>query len=266
MKKLTKRDICLCVTLISIILLLVCESFGASELLGLESESFIAQCTDMILTRALGGAAFLSMLINLGYRVLCPIKKPFFRSLLISLPAFLIAVNNFPFSVVISGRAGITMGGGMILLLFAECMCVAFFEETAFRGVVFLGILKRKPDDKLWAFASIAISSMVFGLVHLINLFESSPVAVLMQIGYSALIGAMCSVVLIRTANIWLCVFIHGLFNFSGAVIPRCGEGEIWDTFTVVLTVIVSLLVTVYMVNIFIFDKSETVKRIYKEK
>ncbi len=263
MKKLSKREICLGVTLILIALLLVCELFGASKLLGIAEESKLAQNVDMILTRFLGGAAFLAMLINLGYKVIDPIKKPYFRSLILSLPAFAIAVNNFPFSTVLRGKAHVTEEWYMVLLLLIECMCVGFFEEMAFRGVVFLGILKKKPENKLWAFASIAISSAVFGLVHLINLFESSPIAVLMQIGYSALIGAMCSVVLMKTANIWLCVVIHGLFNFSGAAVPRCGEGEIWDVFTIVLTVILSLLVTLYMIYIFITDGSETVKRIY---
>ena len=144
-------------------------------------------------------------------------------------------------------------------------MCVGFFEESAFRGVVFLGLLRRDPHNRLWAFASIAISSAVFGLVHLINIFESSPVAVLMQIGYSALIGAMCAVILMKTANLWLCVVIHGLFNFAGAVIPRCGVGEIWDGFTVILTVIVSLAVLAYMIFLFVKDEMSAVEEIYKK-
>ena len=66
------------------------------------------------------------------------------------------------------------------------------------------------------------------------------------------------------TANIWLCVVIHGLFNFFGAVVPRCGEGEVWDTFTVILTVLVSLAVLAYMIVIFVKDDAKTVKRIYE--
>ena len=89
--------------------------------------------------------------------------------------------------------------------------------------------------------------------------------AVFMQIGYSALIGAMCSVVLMKTANLWLCVAIHGLFNFAGAIIPRCGTGEIWDSFTVILTVIVSLAVLGYMVVLFIKDEMSAVEGVYKK-
>ena len=263
MKQQSKRTVCLTVALAAIILLLICEIAGFSNLIGVDGK--LADSLDMTVTRALGGVAFIAMLVNLGYRVLDPIKKPFWSSIVYSLPAFMIAINNLPFSQVIKGNASVTDGWGAVALLFLECMCVGFFEESAFRGVVFLGLLRRDPHNRLWAFASIAISSAVFGLVHLINIFESSPVAVLMQIGYSALIGAMCAVILMKTANLWLCVVIHGLFNFAGAVIPRCGVGEIWDSFTVILTVIVSLAVLAYMIALFVKDEMSAVEEIYKK-
>ncbi len=263
MKKPNKREACLYVAFGALILLVLCEIFRFSSVFGLEESSDLAKSIDMATTRALGGIAFLSMLINLGYRVLDPIRRPLLRSLIFALPAFLVAVNNFPFSIVIKGEAELTRSGGELLLLLIECMCVGFFEETAFRGVVFLGLLKRRPNDRLWALASIAISSAVFGLVHMINLFESSPAAVLMQIGYSSLIGAMCAVVLMKTANIWLCAVIHGLFNFCGAVIPV--NVADWDTVTVILTAVISLLVAAYMICFFIKDKMEAVEEIYKK-
>ncbi|MBR3879880.1 MAG: CPBP family intramembrane metalloprotease [Clostridia bacterium] len=260
MKRMSKRQICLALALVSIILLFVCEIFGFSSLLGLEEGSRLAISLDMSVTRALGGVAFLAMLINLGYKVLDPKRSPFWRSILISLPAFVIAVNNFPFSTVISGEARVTEGAPMLLLLLLECIMVGFFEEMAFRGVIFLGILKKNPESKLWQFLSIVLSSVIFGLVHLVNLLESSPSAVFLQIGYSALIGAMCAVILLKTANIWLCVVIHGLYNFAGAVIPRMGEGRVWDTLTVVLTVIVSLAVVAYMIILFLKGKTRTTR------
>ncbi len=263
MKRLDGRKVCFAVAVITLILLILCEMFKFSSLFG-DASAKAAMSIDMAATRLLGGAAFLAMLVYLGYGVLNPIKKPFWRSLAVSLPAFAVAVNNFPFSTVIRGDAEITDGMYEVLLLLLECLAVGFFEETAFRGVVFLGILRRNPKNKLWALASIAISSAIFGLVHLVNLFEGSIGSVLLQIGYSTLIGAMCSVILIKTANIWLCVLIHGLFNFCGAVVPRCGGGLVWDSFTVILTAVLSLIVTVYMIVIFIKDDCCSAEQIYK--
>ncbi len=249
MKRLTKRQICLGVAITGIALLLLYELFGKPMTVGM-SET-LGYLVDMTVTRFVGGVIFTAMLINLDFRVLNPIKRPFWRSVLLCLPPLAVAINNFPFSQVIRGGAVIDSPWWMIALLALECFAIGFFEETAFRGVVFLGILKKRPTSKKWTFCSILLSSAVFGLIHIINLYHSSPLAVIMQIGYSFLIGAMCSVVLMRTANIWLCVILHGLFNFCGAVVPTCGHGELWDTFTVVLTASIAVLVTVYMIFIF---------------
>ena len=149
-------------------------------------------------------------------------------------------------------------------MLLIECIFIALFEEAAFRGVILLGFAEKRRGNIKGLFWSIILSSAVFGAVHLLNLIESSPLAVLMQIGYSFLIGAMCAVVLFRTANLWLCVAIHAIFNFCGALVPTCGQGQAWDTFTVVLTVIVSVLVTVYMIFAFIKTDLKKVDEIYK--
>lgn len=261
-----KRRVCLAVAVVAILLLLLCEMFDPAILFKDKLGEEISNGIVLTITRALGGVAFLAMLVNLGYKVLDPFKKPFFKGLLISLPAFVIAVNNCPYSQLIKGGARITEEWWVAVLLFIECMCVGFFEEMAFRGVVFLSILKRNPKSRSWAAASVVISSVIFGLVHMINLFESSPGAVFLQIGYSTLIGAMCSVVLVKTANIWLCVLIHGIYNFAGAFVSRCGEGVLLDTFTVVFTAIVSVIVATYMVVIFFTDKGETVASVYNDK
>jgi membrane protease YdiL (CAAX protease family) len=261
-----KRRVCLAVAVVAIALLLLCEIFDPAALFRESLGEKVANGIVLTLTRALGGVAFLAMLINLGYRVLDPFKKPFFKGLLISLPAFVIAINNCPYSQLIKGGARITEEWWVAVLLFIECLSVGFFEEMAFRGVVFLSLLKRKPGSRSWAALSVVISSVIFGLVHMINLFESSPGAVFLQIGYSALIGAMCSVVLVKTANIWLCVLIHGIYNFAGAFVSRCAEGVLLDTFTVVFTVVVSIAVAVYMVVIFFTDKGKTVAAVYPDK
>lgn len=264
MKRSNKRRICLGISLAAIILLLLCEIVGS---LGFFESVFypVFESVETSLTRALGGAAFLSMLVYLGYKVLCPMRRYEKGAMLLIIPAFIIAINNFPFSTVIRGDAEIHAEWWAIALLLLECVCVAFFEEMAFRGVVFLGLLKRDPQNRLWAFVSILISSVVFGLIHLVNIFASSPVAVIMQIGYSALIGAMCAVLLMASANIWLCVIVHALFNFLGALVPRCGSGVIWDTFTVVLTVVVSIAVAIWYVVVFVKGKFDAVQGIYEK-
>ena len=257
---------CLAVAIVGMVALAAYELLGLESLLFANADENVRYLWSMAITRALGGTVFLAILINLGYRVLDPIKAPFWRSVVFCLPALVVAVNNFPFSQVIRGGAVIDAPVWKIALLLAECLCIGFFEETAFRGVVLLRLVQRKPQSKLWVFWSIVLSSVIFGLVHLINLYNSSPIAVLMQIGYSSLIGAMCSVVLIKTANLWMCVILHGVFNFGGAVVQYCGRGEIWDTFTVIWTAVLATAVTVYMVMAFLGADIRIFEHIFGKK
>ncbi len=247
-----KRTVCLSVALAGMILLAAYELFGLGDKIFPSLDEQARYLCGMAITRFIGGGIFLAMLINLGYRVLAPYNRTLMRSILILLPAFLVAVNNFPFSCLLAGRAVIDAPAWRILLLAVECLCIAFFEETAFRGVVLLGLIGRKPQSRLWVFWSVVLTSVIFGLIHLVNLYQSSPVAVLLQIGYSTLIGAMCSVVLIKSADLWLCVILHAVFNFGGAVVQYCGRGEIWDTFTVIFTAALAVFTTGYLIFVFL--------------
>ena len=259
-----KRKISIIVTAVCAVLLLIYEIIGAKRIFGQIEDATILQLVDISVTRALGSIVFITLIAYFGYKILSPTKKPFLKSLLICLPAFLVAVNNFPFSAVISGGATVEPTA-KIAILFIECLLVALFEETAFRGVILLGFAEKRRGSIKGLFVSIILSSAVFGAVHLLNLIDSSPIAVLMQIGYSFLIGAMCSVVLFRTSNIWLCVAVHAIFNFSGAIVPTFGNGEIWDTFTVILTAVIAVAVTVYMVFAFLKTDLKAVNGIYKK-
>lgn len=252
-------------TLVCAALLIVYEIIGHERIFS-GVEKSVAELISMTVTRLLGGIAFIAVLINTGYKVMSPCSRYFLRSLVISLPAFVVVINNLPIIPLIKGSAYIESPAWKTILLLAECIAVAFFEETAFRGVIFLGFAEKRRGSVKGLFWSIVLSSAVFGAVHLLNLFTSSPIAVLLQIGYSFLIGAMCSVVLIRTANLWLCVLLHAIFNFTGALVPTCGGGVVWDAPTVIITAVIAVAVTVYMVILFIRTPTDAMDQIYGKK
>ncbi len=210
--------------------------------------------TDMLITRLLGGGIFLTFTVYLGYRVLDPFKRPVGKNILFILPALVIAVNNLPIIPLCRGLSSITAGYDKILLLLCECMAIGFFEEMAFRSVVMLGIMENRRRGKKDIIFAILISAAVFGLVHIINIFTNPSIMVVLQILYSALIGAMCSVVLLLTRNIWACVMLHGLFNFMGALIGECGVGRGFfeDIPTQILTAVIALAVTGIYVALFV--------------
>lgn len=208
----------------------------------------------LMLSRFAGGGACLAFMIEFSFtRVLCPIgnKKPLLW--LLALPGLVIAVNNFPFISFFWGSCNVNFDIGSILFFALVCLGVGFFEEMAFRGCAFMLILKGRTQSRGAIFLSIVISSAVFGLVHFINVFfGASPIAVLLQIGYSALIGALCSMVLLLTRNIWLCVILHASYNFCGGLIDNCGVGVQWIPAQMIFTAVVAIAVAVYFIVVFL--------------
>lgn len=258
-KRNTKRILCISVFAVLGIALLLYELL-LKRVLFTELAEWEKGMTDMLITRLIGGGIFLTFTVYLGYRVLNPFTRPVGKNILFILPALVIAVNNLPIIPLFRGLSSITSPVGNILLLLCECMAIGFFEEMAFRSVVMLGIMENKRRGKRDIVFAILISAAVFGLVHIVNVFINPSVMVVLQIFYSAAIGAMCSVVLLLTRNVWACVMLHGLFNFMGALIGECGEGRGFfeDIPTQILTAVIALAVIGIYVWLFVkYDVSE---------
>ncbi len=230
-------------------------------------EGVVGTMLDMAITRVLGAAIFGVMLAYLGYRVFSfsPFKRP--MAAFTFLVALLVAVNNFPMIAFVTGRCTLAQPTYTLGLLALECLAVSAFEELAFRGVFLLYILEDRRKSKGQLLLTAAISSAVFGLAHFINIVDGASLpSVLLQIGYSFLIGGMCAVVLLRTRNILACILVHAVYNFGGNIVFRLGEGAIWDAPTVIITAILGVFALVFMLwSVLTFDINDTDK-LYPEK
>ena len=219
-----------------------------------------------ISTRFIGGlACFIFVYSFSAKKILSP--KTNLRSLLIFLPCMAVAVNNFPFVTFFSGEAYINWDMPSVLLYALLCLGVGFFEEMAFRGCIFVVLLQRRKNRWVDVFISIVISSVVFGLVHIVNLFAGAGIgAVVLQVGYSFLIGGMCSIILIKTGNIWYCVFLHAVYNFAGGIVPQCGGGVIWNTPEIILTAVVAVIVAAYVIMLLVKIRPEEIVDLWSVK
>ncbi len=257
------RRTCLIAILIAAPLLLYLE-FGKPTL---AADPLLARLINMTLTRGIGAVVFLLLLLSEGYRVMNPFEKPFGKSLLFLLPPLAVVINNMPILSLLWGDAYIVRGEPIFWLMFAlECLAIGLFEEAAFRGVILLMFAEKRYRTRRGLFVSIILTSAVFGAVHLVNVVAGAGIgAVIQQIGYSFLIGAMCSVVLLKTRNIWLCVLLHAVYDFCGSLVPTLGAGTWWDTPTVVFTVILAVATTAYMLWQFWRLEPKEVAKIYEQ-
>lgn len=256
------RKVCLAVIFVAVPLLLWLE-IGKPVL---SEDAVLAPLISMTLTRGIGAVVFLVLLLGEGYRVMNPIQKPFWKSLLFTLPPFLVVVNNMPILSMIWGDAYLVHRAPVYMIWFiAECLAIGLFEELAFRGVIFLMLAEKRHTTRKGLFWSLILTSAVFGAVHLVNVLMGAGIGpVILQIGYSFLIGAMCSVVLLKTRNIWLCVLLHAIYDFSGTLMPTLGDGTWWDTPTVIFTAVLAVLTAAYLVWQFFRLDLKEVSRIYR--
>ena len=225
---------------------------AAAEIAGrlIQTDAVWFPMAETTLTRAVGALVFVLLIRRMGYRVFRRGKPDSAAGIVIPALAALVAVNNFPIVGILSGNARITAGGWTILLFAAECAAVGCFEELAFRGFLLPYCAERTKGKKHAALPAAFVSSAVFGLVHVVNLFSgASPGEVVMQIGYSFLIGGLCACVLLAAGNVWVCAAVHAVYNFCGTVLSRFGEGIRWDVLTVVGTAAVGVLVTLVMLR-----------------
>ncbi len=256
------RKVCLAIIFAAVPVLLWLE-IGKPVL---SDDPVLAPLISMTLTRGIGAAVFLALLLNEGYRVLNPFQKPFFRSLLFIIPPLLVVVNNMPILSMILGDAYFVHDAPVYLLWFtAECLAIGLFEELAFRGVIFLMFAEKRHTTRKGLFWSLILTSAVFGAVHLVNILMGAGIgATILQIGYSFLIGAMCAVVLLKTRNIWICVLLHAIYDFCGTLMPTLGAGTWWDTPTVVFTAVLAVATTAYLVWQFFRLDLDEVGKIFK--
>ena len=186
---------------------------------------------------------FIWLLYISGGREYLVFNKRFLIFLAWSLPCFMVALVNFPYSTVINRTVTINridLLGLYILYVFA----IALLEELIFRGVLLLivkDIFKYKRHAPILI---VVVSSAIFSLSHLTNLFMGAGIgSVLLQCLYTFLIGAMLTTVMLKTKNIWLCVIIHTIFNFGGLlIVSDFASGNNWDVWFWVLTIVSGLL------------------------
>ena len=94
------------------------------------------------------------------------------------------------------------------------CMlCVGFLEEVIFRGFLFVAIAK---DNIRFA---VIISSVTFGIGHIINLFNGSGMNLvnnLCQIVFAIAVGFLLVTIFYRGGSLLPCIFVHAAINTLG--------------------------------------------------
>jgi len=126
------------------------------------------------------------------------------RSMLYYLPVLLLLTANLWYGTALN------CGAAETVLYILSMLCVGFLEEMIFRGLLFHAIRQDSPR------AAVAVSSITFGIGHIINLVNGSGAELLpnlLQVIYATAAGFMFVMIYCKTKSLIGCIAIHGIFN-----------------------------------------------------
>lgn len=99
-------------------------------------------------------------------------------------------------------------------LYILSMFCVGFLEEMIFRGLLFQAMAKDGVKS------AIIISSVTFGIGHIVNLFNGSGAQLLpnlLQVMYAVAIGFAFVMIYCKTRSLVPCIITHSVFNALSA-------------------------------------------------
>ena len=99
-------------------------------------------------------------------------------------------------------------------------LCVGFLEEVIFRGLLFAAIAKDNVKS------AIVISSVTFGIGHIINLFNGSGMELvnnLCQIVFAIAVGFLLVTIFYRGGSLLPCILVHSAINTLGTFASDAG-------------------------------------------
>lgn len=103
--------------------------------------------------------------------------------------------------------------GAETLLFVISMVCVGFLEEMIFRGLLFLGMAKSNLRE------AVMVSSVTFGMGHIVNLLNGAPLfGTIMQIIFATAVGFTLVLLFYEGGSLLPCIAFHSLNNSLSVV------------------------------------------------
>lgn len=216
-------------TLLSIALYLIVMSIFENIYADSESQGFRIIPSGVILFILLWGMVKGNMLSEYGLGKQMALS---WRKTLYMFPMFVLATANLWHGAILKYEPIETF------LYMLSMICIGTIEEILFRGYLLQLLLKRSVKKAIW------VSSLTFGIGHVINILNGAPFTdTLMQIIYAVAIGFMLSVFVIKTKNLIPCCVFHGVFN---ALAAFANDQNITSTYQLAVCVIITAIALGY--------------------
>lgn len=153
------------------------------------------------------------------------------KKFLYFIPLFIISLFNLRRGIHINNAAN------EIIFHISTMINIGFLEEMIFRGFLF------KMMEKENVKSAIVVSSITFGIGHIINLLNGADlVPTLLQVCYAIAIGYMLVIVFYKSKSIIPCIIFHAIFN--SLTIFATGDSNIISS---IILIVVCLVYAIYI-------------------
>ena len=152
------------------------------------------------------------------------------REMLYYIPVFIMLTANLWY--------GVTCNYGIAetVLYMLSMLCVGFLEEIIFRGLLF----EAMREDGLKS--AVIVSSVTFGMGHIINLFNGSGAQLLpnlLQIFYATAVGFMFVMMYLKSNSLLVCIAVHGIFNAFNVF---ADESAVTDSMQIITAILLTVI------------------------
>lgn len=174
------------------------------------------------------------------------------NSILIYLPCLLICFSNIIYCLIFATPNN-NFNINTLIIPFINCILTCVLEELLFRNILLSYLLKYFSKNK-----SILISSLCFGLIHLLNInsFAAIPFS-LIQCVYCFFLGLLLSSLYIDSNNLFCPIIFHFLFNFINGDLVTNLYIYNWDIYFFIINIAVALIIIVYCLLVYKHKRSD---------
>lgn len=140
------------------------------------------------------------------------------------------------------------------VLYVLSMFCVGSLEELIFRGLLFKAMAKDGVRS------AIIVSSVTFGIGHIVNLFNGSGAELLpnlLQVMYAVAIGFTFVMIYWRTKSLLPCILTHSIFNGLSAFV---NEAAMTSQREIISGILLAVIGGGYALYLGLAEKEETVK------
>ena len=169
--------------------------------------------TDIIYELFYGILVLIVMLLFNNSYVFTSRKEKLGKSLLYAFPVIVFSVYSFTIGVLNLETTTIEKISGLALL----CTFIGITEEFLCRGWIQNEFLERFGESKKNVIMSIFLSALIFGLMHITNVFATSQnfFETILQILNATAMGFLFGSLYYKTKNIWSVIILHAFYDFA---------------------------------------------------